>query len=99
MPAQQQAVNVIGHFKRTTRLDKNNQNIESYLRLDSYISPVGQPNKFDIKNQAIKSFVYFGLLIGTPLTLIWNALVIKTKSRRIIWTIFPTLILNLILVV
>jgi hypothetical protein len=54
---------------------------------------------FDIKSQSIKSFVYFGLLIGTPLTLIWNFLVIKTKTKRVIGTVFPTIILLLILVV
>ena len=52
---------------------------------------------FDIKSQSIKSYVYFGLLIGTPLTLIWNFIVIKTK--RVIGTAFPTIILTLILVV
>lgn len=54
---------------------------------------------FDIKSQGIKSFVYFGLLIGTPLTLIWNAWVIKTRNEKIIGTVFPTIILTLILVV
>ncbi len=53
---------------------------------------------FDIKSQSIKSFVYFGLLIGTPLTLIWNALVIKTRSGKIIGTVLPTIVLTLILV-
>ena len=54
---------------------------------------------FDIKSQSIKSFVYFGLLIGIPLTLVWNFLVIKTKTNRVIGTVFPTIILTLILVV
>ena len=54
---------------------------------------------FDIKSQAIKSFVYFGLLIGTPLTLIWNLLVIKTKKSKIIWVVIPIIILIVILIV
>lgn len=54
---------------------------------------------FDIKSQGIKSFVYFGLLIGTPLTLIWNAWIIKTRNGKIIGTVFPTIILTLILFV
>lgn len=54
---------------------------------------------FDIKSQSIKSFVYFGLLIGTPLTLIWNVWVIKTRNGKIIGTVFPTIVLALILVV
>ncbi|HBG71131.1 MAG: hypothetical protein A2W93_02495 [Bacteroidetes bacterium GWF2_43_63] len=54
---------------------------------------------FDIKSQGIKSSIYFGLLIGTPLTLIWNALVIKTRHGKIIWTILPTTFLIIILIV
>lgn len=54
---------------------------------------------FDIKSQSIKSFVYFGLLIGTPLTLIWNAWVINTRNGKIIGSVFPTIVLALILVV
>lgn len=54
---------------------------------------------FDIKNQAVKSFVYFGILIETPLILIWNALAFKTTKRKIIGTILPTIILTMILIV
>jgi hypothetical protein len=54
---------------------------------------------FDIKSQSIKSFIYFGILIGTPLTLVWNVWVIKTSNGKIIWTLFPTIILTLVLVV
>lgn len=54
---------------------------------------------FDIKSQSIKSFVYFGILIGTPLTLIWNVWVIKTRNGKIVGTLFPTIILTLVLVV
>lgn len=60
--------------------------------LDSFTS-------FDIKSQGVKSFVYFGLLIGTPLTLIWNAWIIKTRNGKIVGTVFPTIILTLILFV
>lgn len=59
--------------------------------LDSFTS-------LDIKSQTLKSFVSFGLLIGTPLTLIWNTLTIKTTSRKIIWNILPTVILIMILI-
>ena len=54
---------------------------------------------FEIKSQVIKSFVYFGLLIGTPLTVIWNALVIKKRNGKIIGTVIPTIVLTLIIVV
>jgi hypothetical protein len=54
---------------------------------------------FDIKSQSIKSFVYVWVLVGTPLTLVWNFFAIKTKSKRIIWTVFPTIMLVFILIV
>ena len=54
---------------------------------------------FDIKNQILKSFVYFGFLIGTPTILLWNLFVIKTKTKRIIGTVYPTIFLILIFVV
>ena len=53
----------------------------------------------DIKSQSVKSFVYFGLLIGTPLTLIWNAWFINAGNGKIIGILFPTIVLALILVV
>lgn len=52
---------------------------------------------FDIKNQAIKSFVYFGFLIESPLILIWNLFLLKTKSIRIIGTVLPAIILILVI--
>jgi hypothetical protein len=52
---------------------------------------------FDIKSQLLKTFVYLGLLIGTPLTLTWNFFVLK--NRKIIGTAFPTIILIFILIV
>jgi hypothetical protein len=52
---------------------------------------------FDIKNQALKTFIYFGILIGIPLTLICNTIVIKTKSKRIAGVFFPIIILILVI--
>ncbi len=54
---------------------------------------------FDIKKQVLKSFVYFSFLIGTPIILLWNLFVIKTKTKRIIGAIYPTVFLVLILFV
>jgi len=47
---------------------------------------------FEVKNQAIKSFVYFGLLSGTPILLIWN-LIISKSNKKMITTILPILML------
>ncbi len=63
-----------------------------FFLLDSHSS-------FDIKSQVIKHFVYFGLLIGTPLLLIWNVLFIKPRNGKIIGTLFPIVIMIMILVV
>jgi hypothetical protein len=52
---------------------------------------------FDIKSQALKTFVCFGVLFGTPITLIWNLVIIKTKTKRIVCVVFPTIILILVL--
>lgn len=54
---------------------------------------------FDIKSQSIKSLVYYGLIIGTPLTLIWNLIILKTRKRKILWSILPTVLLIFILIV
>lgn len=54
---------------------------------------------FDIKNQFLKSFVYFGFLIGTPTILLWNLYSIKIKSKRIIGTVYPTIFLIFIIIV
>jgi len=54
---------------------------------------------FDIKNQFLKSFVYFSFLIGTPTILLWNLFSIYTKTKRIIGTVYPTIFLFLILAV
>lgn len=53
----------------------------------------------DIKVQILKSFSYLGLLVGTPLTLIWNLIVIKTKVKRRIGIAFPAITLTLILII
>ena len=58
--------------------------------LDSFTS-------FDVKSQDLKTFICFGILIGTPLTLIWNLVVIKTKSKRIAGIVFPSIILMLVI--
>ena len=54
---------------------------------------------FDIKSHEIKTFVYFGVVVGIPLTLIWNSFASKTKTKRIIWTVFPAIMLVFILIV
>jgi hypothetical protein len=54
---------------------------------------------FDIKSQFLKSSVYFGFLIETPTILLCNLFLIKTKTKQIVGTVYPTIFLILIFVV
>ena len=49
---------------------------------------------FDIKNQTLKSFVFFTFLIGTPAIFLWNLF-----TLRIILILYPILFLVLIIIV
>jgi len=48
---------------------------------------------FDIKSQSIKSLVYIGLLISTPLILVWNIMFVRIKTTRAILVLFPMIML------
>lgn len=48
---------------------------------------------FDIKNQGIKSSVYLSIFVGSPLMLIWNLFAAQTKSRKLLWSGLPALML------
>jgi small-conductance mechanosensitive channel len=52
---------------------------------------------FDIKNQNLKSLIYYGFLIGAPLCLIGNAILIRHIKWKIIAEILPVAGLILIL--
>ena len=52
---------------------------------------------FDIKNQFIKSFVYFGILILTPVVLLWNFRVIKEKKWQKAGRFVPVFVLGALL--
>jgi hypothetical protein len=54
---------------------------------------------FEIKNQAIKSFTYFGLMVLTPMTLVWNLWTLKTRKWKIISSILPTIALIGIMII
>lgn len=54
---------------------------------------------FEIKNQAIKSFSYFGVMVLTPLTLVWNLWTFKSKKWKLIGSTIPTLTLIGILII
>lgn len=54
---------------------------------------------FDIKKQAIKSFTYIGVMIVSPLVLVWNLWYFKSRKRKLISIVFPMLIIIMILIV
>ena len=53
---------------------------------------------FEIKNQAIKSFTYFGIIILTPLILIWNLWYLKKTKRKILSSALPMLTLIVVMI-
>ncbi len=53
---------------------------------------------FEIKSQLIKSLTYFGIIVLTPLTLLWNLWMLKTRGRKITYSILPVLTLIGILI-
>ncbi len=54
---------------------------------------------FEIKSQTIKSFTYFGIMVLTPLTLMWNLWNLKTKKWKIIGLTLSILTLVGILII
>lgn len=45
----------------------------------------------EIKSQSLKSFIYFGIMIFSPLILIWNLIFFSTVKRKLIGSIIPTI--------
>jgi hypothetical protein len=52
----------------------------------------------EIKCQFIKSFVYLGVLIGTPIILLWNVFYLKSVRKKIFGMVLPALVLIPILI-
>ena len=54
---------------------------------------------FDIKSQALKSFIYYGIIIISPIILIWNLWFFKTRKQKIISLILPLMAIIGILII
>ncbi|MDR2921109.1 MAG: hypothetical protein LBV72_17315 [Tannerella sp.] len=54
---------------------------------------------FDVKSQAVKTFVHYGVLIGTPLILLFNIFAIKGIKKKIAGSVLPVMILITVLIV
>ena len=54
---------------------------------------------FDIKNQVLKSFIYYGFLVGIPLKLAYNVLLAKKINKKITWIFLPIIVFVLIYIV
>ncbi len=72
-------------------------NIAFYLTVTLFL--LDRLPNFDIKNQTLKTLIYWGILIETPLVLIWNAYIQKTKLKKLIWAIFPIITLISIFII
>ena len=53
---------------------------------------------FEVKNQFIKSFVYLGLLIGTPITFLRHVFYLRSKRNKMLGVVLPVSIFILILI-
>src|SRR5688572_15063372 len=51
--------------------------------------------RFDIKNQEMKSFIYFGFLPATIVILVWNLFFIKPRLLKIAGVAIPLLMIVL----
>jgi hypothetical protein len=85
---------------------KTNNNLTRKIKISNIIYGLivaifllDELTSFDIKSQAVKSFIYIGLLVGTPLILVRNYLLLKTRAQKVIGTIFPVTIFILIMIV
>ena len=88
---------VVVHLKTTM---KNSVILlNSILVLIVFLFLLDVLSSFEIKSQAVKSFTYFGVIILTPLTLIWNIMSSKGRRRKFIAAAFPFLVLTGILIV
>jgi hypothetical protein len=52
---------------------------------------------FDIKSQALKSFAYLGLLVGTPILLLWNYFAFSQRKQQYLGTLYPSIMLIFII--
>ena len=54
---------------------------------------------FDIKSQVLKSFAYLGLLVGTPILLLWNYFAFSQRKQQFLGTLYPSIMLIFIIVI
>jgi hypothetical protein len=52
---------------------------------------------FDIKSLALKSFAYLGLLVGTPILLLWNYFAFSQRKQQFLGTLYPSIMLIFII--
>ncbi|WP_153798512.1 hypothetical protein [Foetidibacter luteolus] len=75
------------YFMRTTKITSAAVNILFIIMVALF--SIEELTNFDIKSQLLKYFVYKGLLIATPLVLMWNLFFLKPIRKKIIGLILP----------
>jgi len=60
---------------------------------------IDELTSFEIKSQLVKSFTWFGIVLITPLILVWNVLTMKTIKSKGATSILPGLVLIGILII
>jgi hypothetical protein len=53
--------------------------------------------RFDIVNQDIKQIIYYGMIVATPVILVWNIISIKFFKGKTFWIMFPSILLIILL--
>lgn len=74
-------------------MTKTSKTINLIYYLIVVILILDELTSFDIKNQGIKSFIYYGLIIGTFIVILWNLFKLKNVISRLIFIAIPTFIL------
>lgn len=54
---------------------------------------------FDVKSLATKTFIHYGILIGTPFMILFNILAFKGIKKKIAATVLPVIILIAVLII
>jgi hypothetical protein len=77
-------------------MNKTTKIINKIFCLAAFFFLLDNFTAFDIKSQILKSSIYFGFLIGTPIILILNLFSIKYIIGKIIWIVFLIIFIVLI---
>lgn len=77
-------------------MNKTTKILNAICCLTGFLFLLDNFTAIDVKSQILKSSIYFGFLIGTPIVLIWNLFSIKSIIGKVLGVVYPILFLILI---